>query len=77
VVSDDVEFVEPEPVLSPRRTARNTAPVEELEDLWEPDVPTPREREEPPVLEAEPVPDAEGDTGARIYQLRKDRPDQP
>jgi hypothetical protein len=60
-VHNDLEFVDPEPVLGTRRTPR--VPPAELEDLWEPDVPPPRERE---TL-------AERPEGAKIYLLRNDQ----
>jgi hypothetical protein len=40
-VNEDLEFVDPEPVLGTRRTPRSQP--DELEDLWEPDAPAPRD----------------------------------
>jgi len=55
---EPVEFVEPEPMLAPRRPAR-TAPEIETEDPWESEPPKPRPASEP-------------QEGAKIYQFRPD-----
>jgi hypothetical protein len=44
-INEDLEFVDPEPVLGARRTPRSQP--DELEDLWEPDVSAPGTRGTP------------------------------
>lgn len=70
-ISTDVEFVDPEPVLAPRRTPR--VPPAELEDLWEPDVPTPRADVPAPRAGAPAPRERATPDGAKIYLVRNDQ----